>query len=378
MMVADLMRFALVVVLTLLATRHTVSLATLGPTAALIGAGEGLFLPGSLAIMPSLVEVEQLAAGNAISSAAVQAGSLIGPAIGGALVAVTGASTGAFGVDAASFAVSALTLALIPGRRGASAPEEGAPGSIAQWTRSGGVPDSVDCAIDTLGEGAGAAAGAATSEGAGVPGVSGTGSQDAGGVLNLLRRSRELQVILVVVVAANLAGGGMGEVALPALAHARWGAAGYGALLACLAAGAVAGTLAAARSGRLTKPTVFAGSVFLVGAAAICLIPYLGGEPGAAAALLIMGACQGFGNTVFLTVAQKEWPPQILGRVMGAVMLCAFGSFPLSVAVTGILIRHIGAVPFFPIAGGLLAIAMAAGLASREFRSFGAGAPMPL
>jgi hypothetical protein len=63
---------------------------------------------------------------------------------------------------------------------------------------------------------------------------------------------------------------------------------------------------------------------------------------------------------------------------MGAVMLCAFGSFPLSVAVTGVLIRHIGAVPFFPIAGGLLAIAMAAGLASREFRSFGEGAPMPL
>jgi hypothetical protein len=113
------------------------------------------------------------------------------------------------------------------------------------------------------------------------------------------------------------------------------------------------------------------------------VIPYLGGagaggEAGAAAALLVMGACTGLGNTVFLTVAQRQIPPQMLGRVMGAVMLCAFGSFPLSVAVTGVLVRHVGAAPFFPIAGGLLAIAIGAGLASRDFRSFGEGEPVPL
>ena len=37
-------------------------------------------------------------------------------------------------------------------------------------------------------------------------------------------------------------------VALPTLAHARYGAAGYGALLACLAAGGLVGTLAGARA----------------------------------------------------------------------------------------------------------------------------------
>ena len=77
-------------------------------------------------------------------------------------------------------------------------------------------------------------------------------------MLALLRRSRLLQVLLIVVIAANLAGGGMGEVALPSLAHARFGAAGYGALLACLAAGGVIGTLAAARTGGLRTPAIFA------------------------------------------------------------------------------------------------------------------------
>jgi hypothetical protein len=325
MLAADAIRCVLVAVLAVLAARHLASLAALGPIAALIGAGEGLFLPASYAIMPSLLDGEQLTAGNAMSTAAVQAGSLLGPALGGALVAATHTSTAAFAVDAASFAVSALTLLLIP-RRAAQA-------EVAEAE----------------------------------------GTTDAGqdGVLALLRRSRVLQVILVVVVAANLAGGGMSDVALPALAHARFGAAGYGALLVCFAAGAVIGTLAAARAGTLKKPAMFASAVFGVEAAAIGLTPYLGGEAGAAAALFACGVANGLGNVIFLTLVQKWVSPGLLGRVMGAIMLCAFGSFPLSVAISGVLVRHLGPSLFFPVAGGLVAVAMLGGLTQREFRDFG-------
>jgi hypothetical protein len=62
----------------------------------------------------------------------------------------------------------------------------------------------------------------------------------------------------------------------------------------------------------------------------------------------------------------------MLGRVMGLVMLCAFGTFPLSVAVPGVLVRHLGPVPFFPVAGALVAAAIMFGLTQREFRTFGA------
>ena len=95
MLAADAARCVLVAGLAVLAARHVVSLAALGPIAALIGAGEGLFIPASFAIMPSLLDGERLAAGNALSTAAVQAGSLLGPALGGALVAATRASTAA-------------------------------------------------------------------------------------------------------------------------------------------------------------------------------------------------------------------------------------------------------------------------------------------
>ncbi|MFZ0189694.1 MAG: MFS transporter [Streptosporangiaceae bacterium] len=332
MLTADAARCVLVAALAVLATRHTISLAALGPIAAFIGAGEGLFIPASFAIMPSLLNGKRLAAGNAISTAAVQAGSLLGPALGGALVAATGGSAWAFAIDAASFAVSALTLALIPRKAAAGTMSAGEDGT--------------------------AGADAADDEGQ--------------GVLAFLKKSRALQVILVVVIAANLAGGGLDGVALPALAHATFGAGGYGALLACLAAGSVLGTLAAARTGGLRRPVIFASAAFLVDATALALTPYLGGEAGAAAALFVMGAANGLGNVTVLTVLQKWAPPALLGRVMAALMFCAFGSFPLSVVIAGVLVRHIGPALFFPVAGGLVAVAILGGLTQREFREFGA------
>jgi MFS family permease len=365
MLAADTARCVLVALLAVLAGKHIVSLAALGPVAALIGAGEGLFLPASFAIMPSLLDDEQLAAGNAISSAAVQVGSLLGPALGGALVAVSGASTSAFIVDAASFALSALSLLLIPPR-----PARGSVTTVA--TELAGASDSAGAE-----EGADGVAGAYAERADGA--VSSDGAADAGaaadadaGVLALLRRSRALQVIVVVVIAANLAGGGMGEVALPSLAHARFGAAGYGALLACMAAGGIIGTLAAARTGSLRKPAIFASLAFLIEAAAIVLVPFVGGQAGAAAALFITGACNGLGNVTFLTVMQKWAPPALLGRVVGVVMLCAFGTFPLSVVISGVLVRHLGPAPFFAVAGALVAAAILGGLTQREFRNFGA------
>jgi hypothetical protein len=42
------------------------------------------------------------------------------------------------------------------------------------------------------------------------------------------------------------------------------------------------------------------------------------------------------------------------------------------VAVSGVLVRHLGPTPFFPIAGGVVALAMLWGLSQREFRMFGA------
>jgi predicted MFS family arabinose efflux permease len=341
MLVADAVRCGLVIVLVVLAARHVVSLALLGPVAALLGAGEGLFIPASFSITPSLLEPEHLAAGNAVNSAAVQAGSVAGPVLGGLLVAVAG-SAPAFAVDAASFAISALSLALIRPRP--SATPATAPGS----------PAGLDRAERADGN---------TTPAAGQ------------GVWSLLRQSRLLKVVVVVVIAANLAFGGTFEVALPALAHARFGAGGYGALIACLGAGAVIGTLASARGGNAGRPALVASGSFLAEAVAVAFIPFLGGLSGAAAATFVLGACNGFGNVVFLTLVQRWAPPRLLGRVMSVIMLAGLGSFPLSVAVSGVLVHRLGPSPFFPVAAATVAIAVLGAMSQREFRDFGSAEP---
>jgi MFS family permease len=341
MLLADVVRCVAVAVLALLATRHIVSLAALGPLAALIGAGEGLFLPASYTIMPSLLEPSQLPAGNAISSAAIQVGSLFGPALGGALVATVGTGP-AFAVDTGSFALSALTLALIPRRRPQAA--RAGPGKVAASAGKAAGPDS--------GPGPDGGVGKLT-------------------VLDLLRRSRAMQVTVMMIIVANLTAGGLRQVALPALAHARYGAGGYGALLACFAAGGVMGTLLAARTGKLRRPADVAALVFIVQAAATCVVPYLGAEAGAAAAMFVFGAGNGLGNVIWVTAGQRWTPPHLLGRVMALMMMCALGAFPASVALTGILVHHLGPAVLFPIAGAMVGVAMLAGLTQQEYREFG-------
>jgi MFS family permease len=335
MLVADATRCVLVGVLALVALGHHATVVTLGPVAALTGAGEGLFIPPSYTLMPSLLPPGQLQAGNAIASAMAEGGSLIGPALGGPLVALAGPAC-AFAADAASFAVSAATLALIPARRAGRAGRA----VRAEW-----------------------------------PG---------GGLWALIRQERLLQVMLAVVIVANLASDGTLEVAMPALAHARYGAIGYGTMMACLAAGSVGGNLAGLRGqqpgqgGRLawSTPAVRSAGSFVLEGAAIMVLPYLGGLPGAAAAAVVLGLANGFGNVLFITLLQQWAPPALLGRVMSLIMLAAWGMLPLSAGVAGVLVLRFGPAPYFPVAGAVVTAAVMGALTQREFRRLGVAAEL--
>jgi hypothetical protein len=101
-------------------------------------------------------------------------------------------------------------------------------------------------------------------------------------------------------------------------------------------------------------------------------IPFLGGLPGAAAAALLLGVSTGFGNTVVITIAQQWVPAELLGRVMSLIFMCAIGSFPVTTAVTGLLVHVLGPSPFFVIAGGALAATTLGALTQPMFRDFGA------
>jgi MFS family permease len=335
MLGSDFARCLLTAVFAVLAAAHVSSLLAVAPVAALLGAFSALFLPASMAMMPSLVESSRLTSANAVYTGFVQVGSMLGPVLGGVLVAVTGPST-AFAVDAGSYLVSAVTLGFI------SAPARTARG------------------------GAGAPVADAAAEPAAPAGDSGAGS-----VWGLLRQSRVLQIVLVVVLSANFALVGTTEVALPALAHARFGAGGYGAVLTCVAVASILGALIVGRVGYRFRPAVLIAVAFVVAAAAIAAAPFTGGLPGLTAGMAMFGLGIGFDNVVSVTLIQRWAPPAMLGRVWGLLMLASVGSFPVATFVAGLLVRHLGPTPIFPISGGLLALSMGYGLTQREFRDFG-------
>jgi predicted MFS family arabinose efflux permease len=317
LLAVDAIRCLLLAAMTAMALSGPATPGRLVPIAVLIGACNGAFTPGSYALVPSLAD-SRLQAANAMLTGATQLGALLGPVAGAALVTQAGPAS-AFAVDAATFAVSALTLALIrrPPPPAAAEPAPPPPG-----------------------------------------------------LRQVLSGAPALPTMLTVVLAGNIAAAGIFAVALPVLAHDRFGTGGYGAVLAALAAGAVAGTVLGAAA-KTTRPAVFASAGFLVQAAALAVIPYAGGAAAAAACAVLFGLANSVGELVIVTAVQRAFPPAALGRVMGLIMLASAGAFPLSVAFTTFVVSHLGTAAAFPVAGGLSASAIAWGLSRRHYRDFG-------
>ncbi len=354
MLCSDAARCALTAVFAVFAADHISSLAALAPVAALLGGASALFMPASMAIMPSLLEAGQLAAANAVYTGLIQVGSLVGPVLGGVVVATAGPAA-AFGVDAASYLVSAASLALMASAAARRAPAGTGESTAPKPAASGGATAGAEAA-DEVPADAGRADGPATAPAS---------------VWKLLLQARILQIILVVSVTANFALTGTTEVALPALAHARYGAGGYGAVLSCIAVASLVGTIIVTRLRGIRRPIAILAVAFMVAALAIGVAPFVGGLPGVAASMAVFGLALGVDNVLSLTLLQQWAPPAMIGRVMGLLMLAGVGSFPVATAIAGVLTRHLGPSPVFAISGVLIAAAMLFGLTQREFRDFG-------
>jgi predicted MFS family arabinose efflux permease len=330
----DVLRAVLIGGLAVQVALRPPALVTLALFSALAGACQGTFVPGSYALMPAIAPAHRLQRANAALTGALQAGSLAGPLIGAALVTRAGPAA-AFALDAATFAVSAITLAAL---------------------RPAAVPPAADqpAAVPT----------------AAAPEQDPQEPPAAPKLRAVLAATPALPVMLVVVLAGNLASGGVFAVALPVLAHQRFGPSGYGLLLAALAAGAVAGTALGAWI-RARRPAVTAGRLFLAQTAALVLFP-VAGLAGAAVAAVAFGLANAVGELIIVTALQRSFPPAFLGRIMGLVMLASAGAFPVSVALTTAVVHAAGAAAAFPLAGALTAAAIIYGLSRKAFRGFAA------
>jgi predicted MFS family arabinose efflux permease len=321
----------------------------LGALAALLGAFTGLFLPASWSITPGLLPEHELQAGNALEATWTQIAILLGPGLGGLIVARFSPGV-ALALDATSFALSALTLAAMTSRRAGRAKEaEIRASSVAH----GDALEAADASNASM-----------------------ASRERPLTFWGFLRHSRLLQWILVISIFTNFSFGGLVfGVALPALAKGPLaaGATGYGLMLAAFGAGALIGGLGAGLTGRIPRRGIAIIVLFLVVSGAMLLIPVAGaiaGVSGVATDLAAMGVANGLGNVTYVTAVQQRFPRHLLGRIMGALALTNYGLYPLSAALAGIAVEQVGPGRVIVAGGAVTLVAVMAALFSRDLREF--------
>jgi predicted MFS family arabinose efflux permease len=286
-----------------------------------------------MAILPSIMSDDDLQAGNAINMATVQISTLAGPSVGGIIVASVRSGI-AFVIDAATFVVSAIALAAMRGKRAPQAATvvAEAPAEVISEEPAADEPKTFWA---------------------------------------LLRTSRLLQTGLAVSIVANLAFGGLIEVALPDLAHGplHAGATGFGLMLSTFGAGALTGTLIGATMGKLPRRGLIALIFSLVQGVLVAITPFTGGLTGAAITMAAWGLFNAMSNVLLITLLQQKLPRSLMGRIMGAFGFANFGLYPISVAAGGVLVDRLGPEILFVITGALLFLAILYGLFQPELRN---------
>lgn len=289
-------------------------------------------MPASMSILPDILSDDTLQAGNALNLSSMQGAYLVGSALAGVVVSAFTAAAG-LTIDAATFVVSAVSLALM---RTAC--------MVTHSTSEKGA-DTEQPSASTDEQGAQVSFG------------------------HFLLTSRLLQIILLICVISGFCWGGLLEVALPTLIHGpmHGGASGYGAILAVSCVGALVGSIFAGTLGKLKHKGLVMLGDGLIMASAMALIPN-GGVPGAMLWMLICGTANSITNVQLFTVVQLLIPRHLLGRVMGLLTFGAFGMYPISAALVGVLSNQFGPAILFPFSGLLLALVMLFGMTQRALR----------
>jgi DHA3 family macrolide efflux protein-like MFS transporter len=127
LLASDAAQGTAVTVITILVGTHRINLLSLVLMALVFGVGDALFFPAAMAITPELVPSDQLVGASALNGTSTQlARVLIGPALGGVVAGLLGTAWGV-GIDAASFAVSTVTLMMMRGGRARPGKETSSP-----------------------------------------------------------------------------------------------------------------------------------------------------------------------------------------------------------------------------------------------------------
>jgi DHA3 family tetracycline resistance protein-like MFS transporter len=308
---ADVVRAAVLALIGVLSVSGALEVWHLACLALLYGAGEAFFGPAFGALVPDIVATEHLVEANSLDQLVRQAcGRLLGPAVGGFVVAAIGAGS-AFLVDAGTFAFSAVCIGALR-------------------VRSQPASQGERALLRELREGMSF-----------VRGQAWLWSTVLSAALSLLFFLGPLQVLLPFVVRNELDAG----------------AGAYGAVMAAAGAGSVVASLVLSQRG---LPRRYLTLMYV--AWGIGTLPIAGYALGGAiwqfmVFALVYGACETGGMVVWGTLMQTRVPPGLRGRVHSLDWFVSIGLTPVSFALTGPVSKGIGVDATLVVAGIAPAVA---------------------
>lgn len=308
MLGCDGLRALLTLGLAYLALTNQLTFPIVMVASAMLAALTALFTPANMAMVPLLVPKKDLMQANAMVETTMHGAGLVGPAIGGVVVAAAGVG-GAFALNALSFAVSGLALLRI------KFPPAPAIADREPFWHSLGGGFRLLRAQPTIG-----------------------GLLACFAVLNFF----SISVLLF----------------LPYFAKTQFqvGATGLGFMEAAIALGMFTGALTAGHlaNGRKRFPVIL-GAMLGTSATfvAMGLFPHYGLH---LALLALTGALFGGMNVVVMAFFQTRVPPNEMGRFMGVLTSVVFALMPVSNGVFGILGGSVAPTTLLMVNGGAIAL----------------------
>ena len=303
MLISDVIRFVFTTLMALAVFAGTVHMWMLYAFGLGFGLVAGFAIPAGNSIVPMLVEQQDLQAGNSVMMGISQLVGFVGPTIAGILIGQFSKSPLgiglAFALDAASFAVSAVTLWIMRG------------GGKRQATADSPEKETVWASI--------------------LAGI------------KYLWDDQPLRLVFLVIMAVNFLFVGPILVGIPVLADQRLseGAVAFGLLMSAFSGGNLAGYLLA---GALPRPSGNIMRVFLI--ALLVVFGLVLGSFGFIRStwvdfglMFILGLGNGYISIILFTWMQLRTPKAMLGRMMSMIMLSNTGLVPISQAISGAVSR---------------------------------------
>lgn len=312
MTVSNLLRLGITVLLTLIVAGQAIHLWMLYVIVFCFGSVDAFFHPAYKAIIPVIVDKNDLQASNALMLGTTQLTQVAGPGLAGMLVNLVGLAL-SFAFDALTFLFTSIMLLLM---RPAALPERHAAAAPRKNSLRGEIAD----------------------------------------LAAYVRHDSTLPTIITVIAAVNFLFTGPLIVGSATLGRERFagGSAAFGAMLSTFGVGMLIGTLVAGavrakKSGQIALMLLVTEGVFMIG---------IGCAPTLLAACVLwvlIGCGAGFANVHVITITQQRVSPDMLGRFMSVIALAEVGMAPMSNAFAGML-AHWSVTGLFVLAGGLLAL----------------------